>query len=239
MPDISVVTTFHDEGSVAKQSLNALSRCVDMASAAGLTTEVVAVLDRPSAETRRIVKAHDGLRAIQVNNGDLSLSRNDGISEAKGKLVAIVDGDDYCSSSWLSESWRAAEEGTVLRHEWVLSFGDRNEFSQQISQSDDLFCKESLLVFNPFVSSCIAPRELFLRFPYKAKNQRVTGYGFEDWLWLCDTVAAGIRHVVVPGTAVFYRRKAAGMLARESAERMILPPTPLFSPASGQPHKEI
>jgi len=230
MVDVSVVMTFHDEGPLAQQSLNALRRCTEASTRAGLRVEVVAVLDRPSPETARIVMGQPGIRVVPVDVGDLGISRNLGIAASAGQCVSVIDGDDYWSADWLTACHPLAQADVVLRHEWVLMFGERNEFMQQVPQTDELFDADSLLVFNPYVSSCFARREVFERHPYREKRQAATGYGYEDWHWLCETVSAGVTNRVVPGTALFYRQKPSGMLAREREGRAILPPTSLFAP---------
>ena len=70
----------------------------------------------------------------------------------------------------------------------------------------------TLLWFNLWDAFAIAHREIFHRFPYRELSPG-SGFGPEDWTWNCETIAGGVPHLVVPGTALFYRKKPEGSLA--------------------------
>ena len=61
-------------------------------------------------------------------------------------------------------------------------------------------------------------REIYGRFPYRP-NRLDQGFGFEDWAWNCETIAAGLKHRAVPETTHFIRSKPADSLREQTVAR--------------------
>ncbi|WP_414604602.1 glycosyltransferase [Stenotrophomonas sp. AR029] len=234
--DLSVVVTFHREGILAHASLRSYLHARELAVRAGITTEMVLVLDNADAETTSMIRSHPDLRGdesiLELSLGDAALARNAGIRQADGTYVCTLDGDDLVSRDYFVkhvEFARSAGERVILHSEIVISFGAKNLFSWQVDQSTMPFSKDMLISVNPWVSAVFARREVFAEVPYVACFPLQTGFGYEDWHWSCATVAAGFEHRVVPGTAYFYRIKESGSVNSVSNSiGVVMPPSDLF-----------
>ena len=236
-PDISAIVTFHREGRLAHVSINSIARTCDAIEETGVTVETVMVLDRADDLTRSFVLNHPAKkrqdRILEVNCGDLSTSRNEAIARSVGACIAIFDGDDLYSRNWLLQAFacRQRDGGRHIYHpEVIVSFDAIQRYNFEVDQRSDQFDVKNLLMTNYWCSCAFSDRQTFLDHPYVPKDGVDCGFGFEDWHWNCETVAAGIEHRVVPETAIFYRRKRSGSLgAADHQAFRIIRPTRLFS----------
>lgn len=235
--DITAIVTFHREGRLAHVSLNSIARTRAAIENVGVTVETILILDCVDDLTHRFVTSHPALRhqdrIIEVSYGDLSASRNDGISKASGTCIAVFDGDDLYSEKWMLKAY-ACHQDNGARHiyhpEIIVSFDAVQNYNFEVDQRSKRFDPLNLLMTNYWCSCSFASRQTFLDHPYFPKDSLDCGFGFEDWHWNCETVAAGLEHRVVPGTAIFYRRKRVGSLgSTDKAAFRIIRPTQLFS----------
>lgn len=235
--DVSLLITFHQEGMLAHSTLNSIERCRKFAEAAGITTEYVWVLDAVSSETRDVLMAHPAVagnvRIVDVDFRDAGASRNAGIQVARGAAVAILDGDDYFSTNWIERAWFYLKEygdQAILHPEFVVNFGAQLAYCWQIDQSGQYYDQDGLLVSNYWTSWTFAKRSVYLSHPYLVTTPLQTGFGYEDWHWNCEVVAAGYEHRLAWGAVGFYRRKKSSSLVNlTTALGAIIPATQLFS----------
>lgn len=239
--DLSVVITFHREGVLAHTALRSYAASRKLARAAGFTIQFVLVLDNADDCTRDIVRHHpelDGTELIvDCSAGDSALARNAGVAEASGRYICTLDGDDLISREYMHRHVLYADSNpgrNILHPEFVVSFGMYNAFNWQVDQRGEYYSRDSLLSVNPWISAVFGSREVFSEVPYVACYPAVTGFGYEDWYWNCETTAAGYRHITVPATAYYYRRKYAGSVNEASrARQAVMPPTRLFDIGGG------
>lgn len=241
--DVSLLITFHGEGVLAHSTLNSVERCRKYAEAAGITTEYVWVLDDVDDETREVLMAHTAaagrVQIVEVAHGDAGPSRNSGIQAARGTAVAILDGDDYFSTNWIERAWFYLKEygdQAILHPEFVVNFGAHFAYCWQVDQAGQYYEQDGLLVNNYWTSWTFAKREVYLACPYFETRSQQTGFGYEDWHWNCEVIAAGFEHRLAWGAVGFYRRKKISRVTSETALGAILPPTDLF--ARNVPSKE-
>ncbi|MDA8190801.1 MAG: glycosyltransferase [Gammaproteobacteria bacterium] len=232
--DISVVVTFHNENLLAKWMLEGFARTRQYAEDQGLAIEMICVLDTANEDTTAIVTNHPSLRetdtVVRVANRDLATSRNDGVRAATGEYVSIVDGDDYYSKEWLVRARARAREASdqaVVHPEYVVSFGTVHSLTKVIDQERDDYPLASCFKIHPWISTAFARAHIFRETPY-TRCDAVAGYGYEDWHWNLETVAAGHRHITAPETALYYRRKAASMLTHHVQRGVTIRPSAFF-----------
>jgi glycosyltransferase involved in cell wall biosynthesis len=234
--DVSLLITFHGEGVLAHSTLNSIERCRRFVEAVGISTEYVWVLDSVNDETRKVLLAHPAaagnVQIVEVSHRDLGASRNSGVACARGTCVAILDGDDYFSENWIERAWYYLKEygdKAILHPEMVINFGAHTAYCWQVDQCGKYYDVNGLVVNNFWTSWTFAKRFVYLEHPYSITRPLVTGFGYEDWHWNCDVIAAGLEHRLAWGTIGFYRRKKNSLVMSTAASGAILPPSRLFS----------
>jgi len=234
--DVTLLITFHREGILAHSTLNSIERCRRYAEEAGISTEYVWVLDSIDEHTRAAIATHPvakaNVRIIEVAHRDAGASRNSGIAIARGRAVAVLDGDDYFSTNWIERAWFYLNEfgpKTILHPEFVINFGSHAAYCWQIDQNGPYFDKTALLLSNFWSSWTFAMRSLHIACPYVTTRPNETGYGYEDWHWNCETIGHGYEHRLAWGTIGFYRRKLVSLVTSTTAVGAIIPPTKYFS----------
>lgn len=234
--DLTAIVTFHREGLLAHATLRSYLLSRNRAREQGIGVQMLLLLDNADRQTIHVVRNHPDLTGdeliLETTAGDCGLARNIGVSHSSGTYVCTLDGDDLISRDYFQrhvQYARNVSDSTILHAELVISFGGTEHYSHQLNPLTMPFSNDLLLVINPWISAIFARREVLEKIPYEACSPRLTGYGFEDWHWACQTLAAGFDHRVVTETAYFYRVKSSGSLNRDSAAlRAVLPPTRLF-----------
>lgn len=239
--DVAVVVNLHREGTLAHPTLRSLARSVTHAQSHGRSVEVVVVLDRGDAATRELARealtpagtlgSLDRGVLLEVDNGDLGSSRNDGIAATSAPVVGTLDGDNLVSENWVHRAATTVEqaaEPVVVHPAYVVIFDGRENVWPVQASTDPTFRPELLYSVNYWDAFCMTRREVFETHPY-VNTHAGTGLGPEDWHWNCTTLASGIDHVRSDGTTMYYRSKRVGSLAdRHTRSRSLLPPTDLL-----------
>ncbi|MER2197188.1 glycosyltransferase [Methylobacterium brachiatum] len=229
-PDITVIINFHNEGRLAKFAIKSAKIACDRASAHGIATEIVCVLDRPDTATREVVTGLIEDKGIVLSTaGDLAEARNAGVSRSSGSYVAFLDGDDLWGDMWLVNGYRLLEtlkSESVVVHPKVSMYFSHSEMKPYYWFHPDMryddFSLRELNLENPWTALVMARRDLFVRFPYE-RNQIATGFGYEDWSWNYRTVSNGILHVTADQTIHFIRRKVSGSLLSSTNTARAIP----------------
>lgn len=222
MSDLSVIVTAHAEGVMLGATLKSAMVAVDEARIAGLACELLLGLDCATDETRQIAEgpAVADWQRHELEFADPFLTRNAMIAAASGRWVALIDGDDLVSANWLARgAGRLASEppGTVAHPELNVIFDRQTGAFLKIEPGDALFLPEVFYFENYYDLMALAPRETYLRHPFGTRDV-AAGYGYQDWQWAMETLAAGVPHVVVRDTIVFKRRRA-GSVSQENRAR--------------------
>ena len=236
MFDVSLVLALHREGALLRRSLLSLRDAVAEAREAGISTELVVTLDRADEVTREALRgfdpaAFDGFQVLEVDNGSLGLSRNDGINAARGRYVATCDGDDLISSNTIVEMFRLAEAvgpGHLIFPQYVYAFGDRYHCWKYFPVKT--VTPLAFIDVHPYTSRAFAPKSIFQAIPYQDARSS-SGFAYEDWHFNAECVARGHSIVVAEDTILFYRQRSSSLLneANRTSARQIRPST-LFEP---------
>ena len=235
--DISIIIPVHHIGRLAHPTMRSLFRAIDYANLNGLTSEIVIVMDRPDEKTRKYFSRYKkaDFPLVTVDFGDLGLTRNFGVKLSSGKYITFLDDDDLYCKNWIYESVRSLEESNdnvIVHPEYHIAFGADNFIWRQVSSNNkNEFNAVNLIEYNAWDAVCATTREILLKYPYQTTTAG-EGFGFEDWLFNCETLSAGIEHVIVPGTVLFVRiKKSSSLLGNTHKENRILRPNMLFEPA--------
>lgn len=196
--------------------------------------ELLILLDAATETTRDVANAstYQHTRVVEVLNRDLGLSRNDAARAATGTYLCFLDGDDLISKEWLIkclEYYSHVDDArTVLHTEYMVGIHDENWLRYQIESDNPDFSAMELSQNWFFCNNSFAPRSLYRDFPF-VRSRRSEGLGAEDWKWAADSIACGVRHHYVPGTAYYYRRQhRRASLGHESGMQVM--PSILFEP---------
>jgi glycosyltransferase involved in cell wall biosynthesis len=232
--DVTAVINCHREGLLPVQACRSVRRAAERAAAAGLSVELLLVLDRPDDLTREVVRGlvRTGDRVLEIGAGNLSLARNAAVAASTGRTVAFLDADDLWGEDWLERGYHCLEGhgfGAVAVHpECSVLFGEQRLVWHHFGMDAPDFRIDYCMFDNYFSALAFAPREVFERHRYRPIAMRA-GFGYEDWSWLCETIRHGVRHLVVPGTLHAIRRRRDSLLMSSRSQRLLMSPTPLFS----------
>lgn len=181
--------------------------------------EILLVMDRPDDITVDVANLLDvpGLRRIVVDHGDLGSSRNAGIVEARGQYLALLDADDVWGSHWIRRGLAdpRIDDTAIMHPQMAVTFPDRINCWQSPDMADPAFHVTRLLIENCWTSLALARTEVFRAFPYRTTHDH-RQYGYEDWAWNGDTIAAGFSHHIVPETVHFIRKRNSSLSASSS-----------------------
>ena len=248
MIDITVYIVFHSEGVLAIPALSSMHRLVEVAKIAGLSVESKALMDNPDTQTSAIIeKRGNWLDSVEIlSYGDLGLTRNAGVTLAKGTYITFLDGDDLWGSQWLVLAHAAAiQEPANAKSIWhpeslfyfYYDDFDRhsiNRIPHSHAKSFHFFHKGSdtpnfdrnvLFLDNLWSANCFAHREIYEKYTYKAVDKSL-GLGIEDWAWNIKTLWDGVEHKVCHDTVHIIRQKDTGSLGQSNTANGLLPHLP-------------
>jgi len=211
MPDISVIMTFHEEGRVAGPTFQAAKAAIEFAQNKGLTVEYIFVLDRPDEETEYFCrdKSKECTKLLKVDFGSVSLARNYASEHAEGSFLAHLDSDDLCSENWLYDSYNLflkESHKTIYHPETIIHFDGKQLLVKAIESEDMEFLREHMWHGTLWNAHTCSSREVYLQHKFQYFDLS-SGFGYEDWHWTLATLAAGVKHKVVPDTLYCYRVK--------------------------------
>ncbi len=229
MADLSLVVTAHNETLVCGPTMRSADLAVAAARERGFTVQTVVALDNATEETTAYFHqpAFDHWERWVMTEGDLGRVRNALVPRLDGRFVAFLDADDLFSENWLAEGvavLAAAEERgeRVIAHpELNMIFDGVRAVLHNVDSDSELFTPYFLHLRNCYDSLCLTPREAHLAVPYVHRDIP-NGLSYQDWQFAVETLARGWRHVVVPDTVIFKRRRDFSLMIESQQRRSLI-----------------
>ena len=227
--DLTLIVTVHDETLVCGPTMRSADLAVAAARAAGYAVQTVVALDKATEETSAYFHqpVFDHWERWVMDEGDLGRVRNALAPRVDGRHIAYLDADDMFSENWLAEGIAvldaAGERGErVIAHPEVnFIFDGVRAVLHNTDQTSPLFTPYFLYLRNCYDSLCMTPREAHLEVPYVHRDIP-NGLSFQDWQFAIETMARGWRHVVVPDTIIFKRRRDYSLMIESKQRRSLV-----------------
>lgn len=236
MTDLTLVVTAHDETAVSGPTVRAADLAVEAAREQGWSVQPVIALDAASEATTAYFNQSrfDHWERRVRDDGDLGRVRNAIVPECQGRYIAFLDADDLFSENWLAEGVGALEaagargERAIAHPELNVVFDGVRTVQVNIDQGSPLFTPHYLYVRHFYDSLCLAPREAHEEIPYVTRDVP-NGLSYQDFQWTIETMDAGWRHLVVPDTIIFKRRRDFSLVTESTARKSIVRALPAMA----------
>jgi len=227
--DLTLIVTAHDETLVCGPTIESADVAVEAARAAGYTVQTIIALDRATRQTTDYFHQpdFDNWERWVMDEGDLGRVRNALIPRTAGRFIAFLDADDLFSENWLADGLAvlsaADERGErVIAHPEVnIVFDGGKWLLQNVDQDSPLFTPYFLYVRNCYDSLCLTPRDAHLEVPYMHRDIP-NGLSYQGWHFAVETMSRGWKHVVVPDTIIFKRRRDFSLVVESNNRGAIL-----------------
>lgn len=236
--DVSIILTAHNEARYLKRTFLSIEESVRFARQFDITVEIVVVLDSADQPTTTLAQDYDytvfdASKVLRVQNGAPGLSRNDGISVARGDYVVTIDGDDLISFDFLQRMYmtsRSLTRKTIIFPEFVTAFG--GDYYVYKLYNKRYIGNAAFFDGHPYVACAMFPREFLARVRNAHASLR-NGYAHEDWHFNCECLAAGYDIAVAAGAILFYRQRSGSMRRRFVTETGgLIPKSRFFEPST-------
>jgi hypothetical protein len=227
--DLTLVVTAHDETLVCGPTMESADVAVEAARSAGYTVQTIVALDKGSEATTSYFHQSDfdHWERWTMDEGDLGRVRNALLPRTSGRFIAFLDADDLFSENWLSDGLDTLTAANdlgehVIAHPEVNVVFDASKYLwQNVGQDSPLFTSHFLYVRNCYDSLCLAPREVHLEVPYIHLDLD-KGLAYEDWQFAIEIMSKGWKHVVVPDTIIFKRRRDFSLVTESRGSKGIV-----------------
>ncbi len=227
--DLTLIVTAHDETLVCGPTMESADVAVEAARAAAYTVQTIVALDKASEATTSYFHRSDfdHWERWTMDEGDLGRVRNALVPQTSGRFIAFLDADDLFSENWLADGLAVLAAATdkgerVIAHPEVnIVFDGAQYLLQTIDQDSPLFTPHFFYANNCYDSLCLTPREAHLEVPY-VRRDVANGLSYQDWQFAIETMSKGWKHVVVPDTIIFKRRRDFSLVVESHRRKSII-----------------
>jgi glycosyltransferase involved in cell wall biosynthesis len=156
-----------------------------------------------------------GTRVLSTSNQGLASARNNGILNARGKIILPLDSDDKIHPHYVEKAVNVFNSDPSIRLVYCITqlFGDKK--GQWILPD---FSIENLMLANLFMPSSFFYREDWEK--VKGFNPNMV-YGGEDWDFWLSLAELGIKVYKIPEVLFYYRVRKGSMMKSVSFENRI------------------
>ena len=226
MTDLALVVTAHDETAVSGPTMRSADRAVAAARDAGYTVQCLVALDAPTEATAAYFgqERFDHWERRVYDEAEIGRVRNTVVQQLDCRYVAFLDADDLFSDNWLAAGVAALDEadGRAIAHpELNVVFDGAKAIQVNIDQRSPLFTPHYLYLRHYYDAMCLVPREAHLEVPYVTRDLR-NGLSYQDFQFTIETLAAGWRHLVVPDTIIFKRRRDVSLVTESTLRKSVV-----------------
>lgn len=230
-PDLTIAITAHNESIVAGPTVVSVKDAITCVEAMGIEVECLIGLDNPSAECEEFFTqpSMSDWNLHRFGFADPFLTRNALAAEAKGRWIAFIDADDLISENWLTEAvglLQKAEqndEKIIVHPELNWIFEGANSIFVKPDQLEEMFNPYYFYLGNYYDMMSVYPIEAVRTVPYGSRDI-AHGYGYQDWQWNVQVMAAGWRHTIAADTVIFKRRRADSVSVQNSQKKAVIRP---------------
>ena len=160
---------------------------VDDESTDAHTLEILASLNKPKT------------RIIRQKNQRVSMARNNGIHEARGKYICCLDADDLIAPTYLEKCIYILETKQLdICYSWVQLF-EEDTFLWKCGP----FLIDELLLGNPVSTSAVFRKSAWEKTNGYSRDLR---HGYEDWEFWIRIAKLGARGHLIPEPLFLYRK---------------------------------
>lgn len=229
MADLTVAITAHNESIVAGPMIASVEAAIARVVASGLSVERLIGLDNATPECEEFF-TQEGLSKWSLHRvafKDPFLTRNAMVDKATGRWIAFIDADDLVSENWFEEAiallqyHEARNEKVIIHPELNWIFEGTNSIFVKPDQMDELFNPYYFYNANYYDMMSLYPVEAARSIPYQSRDID-HGFGYQDWQWNVQTMAAGWIHKVAIDTVIFKRRRADSVSVQNSKKQAVI-----------------
>ncbi|MEJ2745554.1 MAG: glycosyltransferase, partial [bacterium] len=198
-PLVTVVIPCYNYGSYLDEALQSVRNQTFM-------NHEIIIVDDGSTEALTLNKLKEieewkipGVRVIHQANAGVSLARNHGITESRGKYICCLDADDILEPTYLEKCLLVLESNDLdLCYTYVQLFGD--DYRVWKTSTFDV---RSILQGNCVSTSAVFKKSCWERAGGYKDNMH---HGWEDWDFWISLAGIGARGAVIPEPLFRYRR---------------------------------
>ena len=218
---VACLVVAHEERAFLPVAARSVERAVALASLAHphWTFERHLLLDDPDLTTDEVGAslARQGWRVEIARFCDPAPARFRAAEGTGADWVSFLDGDDLWGEEWLTRCIdHVGDDGpeglgdAFLHAHYNLIFGAQEGLARLGPDPVMGYVPAYQRVANYWDAMCFGARDLYLAHPMRP-NRSGEGFAHEDQEWARRSHALGVRHVTVPGTIHFKRRRASSV----------------------------
>jgi glycosyltransferase involved in cell wall biosynthesis len=187
--------------------------------------ELIIIDNFSSDQTDSIISCitDERIRVLKIHNdGIIAVSRNKGISEAKGEWIAFLDSDDFWYNSKLENVMLLADQADLIYHDMDLYMADYDKILEKAIKSRKLtnpVFRDLLINGNVIINSSVVVRKsLLIEVNVLNENRSmITAEDYNLWLKLAQKTN---RFVYISKRLGYYTIHSSGLSQKDRSKQL-------------------